>query len=111
MRTDKMSFEQSIDFFVKGDCRPGRAIYESPFRVRLPIRLFCDGSESGRDPNSPPAIRWVVPQLLLISTRIVFGLATSFFDSVTVKTPLLYSALTLSTSTLSGSVKARTKEP
>jgi hypothetical protein len=43
----------------------------------------------GGTPNSPPTIRWVVPQLLLISTRMVFGLATSFFDSVTVKTPPL----------------------
>ena len=65
----------------------------------------------GRDPNSPPAIRRVIPQLLLISTRMIFGLATSFFGSVTVKTPLLYSALTLSASTLSGRVKARTNEP
>ena len=96
-----------------------KAIYELHSRVRLQFshlqvsatEVSATGSESARDAQQPATIRWVVPQLLLISTRMVFGLATSFFDSVTVKTPLLYSALTLSTSTLSGSVKARTKEP
>jgi hypothetical protein len=86
------------------NCILGRGFNSLIFRYLRRIRKWAGPT------NSPPTIRWVV-QLLLISTRMVFGLATSFFDSVTVKTPLLYSALTLSTSTLSGIVKARTKEP
>jgi hypothetical protein len=114
MHTGKMSFEQSIDFFVEGDVAQAKQFMNRIFGCgfnSLIFRYLRRIRKWAGPPNSPPTIRWVVPQLLLISTRMVFGLATSFFNSVTVKTPLLYSALTLSTSTLSGSVKARTNEP